>query len=702
MNSISVVIPLLSHHLKYQRAIRSVLDQEQTGHLDVKIVLIAHDKHLDIISLDEFPSVKIITVADELTVYKAIRHCAQQVDTDYVTYLDADDILAPRAIFTWYRAERISQQPVIVGQRRQIYNKKSWIQPIDHADYFLSTNKSFSARMHNSIKGWCIHTELLKSLPSLEVEWFGEVAVAFHVFEQTSLYTKVNYVVYGNNDYLSGRDQPNLYAKRDESTLLEASHLFNYLYFKAVDEDSRIQISIWFESFIVNRGRKYLEMIEDSHKRKEAFEMIAKDLKRISLRKNYAKVWSANNHSLFQIYKTGIQLKSILKIIAKAIKRKPRKASLYPLLCKLPVKKNLVLFESFLGRSYSDNPKAIYQRLIKKRPDMDAVWIFSSPPSSEIAEQCPNWVLKNSMRYFYYMARAEYWVFNTRQPLSLFKPEHTTYLQTWHGTPLKKLGLDMDEVHMAGTNTARYKRNFYKQAQQWDYLISPNHYSSAIFRSAFGFSNQLLEVGYPRNDVLYNANDDHQIKLLKEELNLPKNKKIILYAPTWRDDEFIKKGNYRFDLKLELSRMQKALGEEYIVLLRMHYLISENIDTKQYEGFVYDFSNYHDISDLYLISDLLITDYSSVFFDYAHLNRPIIFFAYDLEKYASTLRGFYFNFEEIVPGPLYTNTNEIVDYIKNIDTLEKTYENRIELFNQTFCHLDNGEAAEKVIDTVFK
>lgn len=374
---------------------------------------------------------------------------------------------------------------------------------------------------------------------------------------------------------------------------------------------------------------------------------------------------------------------------------------LYRLFQKLPIQKNLVLFESFLGRGYSDNPKALYQTLKRQRPELTLVWIFAKEPTADVKASCPNWVLRNSPKYYYYMARARYWIFNTRHPLILKKRRATTYLQTWHGTPLKRLGLDMEEVHMAGTTTEQYKKNFYQQAQEWDYLLSPNTYSSEIFKRAFGFSGTLLESGYPRNDLLYAPDRNQQAETIKRKLDVPSNKKVILYAPTWRDDEFVTKGQYRFNLQLDLQQMQERLGQDYIVLLRMHYLIAEHLDLDAYADFAYDVSSYGDIAELYLISDLLITDYSSVFFDFAHLNRPMLFFTYDLEKYASVLRGFYFDFEAVVPGPLLKESNQVINYIEDIETQSKQYADKYKVFQEQFCGLDDGKASQRVIDTLF-
>src|SRR5699024_8073160 len=218
-----------------------------------------------------------------------------------------------------------------------------------------------------------------------------------------------------------------------------------------------------------------------------------------------------------------------------------------------------------------------------------------------------------SVKWLFLMTRAKYWVSNSRLPLWITKPKNTIYLQTWHGTPLKKLATDMDEVHMPGTDTEKYKENFITESSKWDYLISPNTYSTFIFRRAFQFNKTIIESGYPRNDFLINYNNKESIVSIKKKLKLPNDKKIILYAPTWRDNNFYEVGHYKFDLPLNLNLLANSLSDNYIIILRLHYLVAEQIDLSEYPNFIFDYSFYEDIRDLYLISDILITDYSSVF-----------------------------------------------------------------------------------------
>lgn len=366
----------------------------------------------------------------------------------------------------------------------------------------------------------------------------------------------------------------------------------------------------------------------------------------------------------------------------------------------LPVDSKLVIFESFLGKQYSDSPRAIYEYMAEHNPEYKLIWSMDRSSIPYFKEQGIEMVPRFSIKWLVAMNRARYWVSNSRLPLWIPKPKHTEYLQTWHGTPLKRLAADMKDVQMPGTDIQRYKKNFKKASSKWDYLISPNAYSTEIFRRAFSFDKEVLETGYPRNDYLYNANQDSHISRLKEQMGIDLNKKVLLYAPTWRDNEYHHKGKYKYSSPLNLDKLQADLGEDYVVLMRMHYLVADQLDLSEYEGFVYDFSHYTDIRDLYLVSDILITDYSSVFFDFANLKRPMIFYVYDLEYYRDQLRGFYFDFEKEAPGPLVKTTDELVSAIKSGE--EKFKPEQYEDFYRRFCEWEDGNASRRVVDRFIK
>ncbi|MDQ0185711.1 CDP-glycerol glycerophosphotransferase [Cytobacillus kochii] len=374
---------------------------------------------------------------------------------------------------------------------------------------------------------------------------------------------------------------------------------------------------------------------------------------------------------------------------------------IFKVLGMLPARKNVIVFESFLGKQYSCNPRAIYEYLKINSTGYDMYWSIDPRYEEAFKGKDLQTINRFSISWLLIMARAKYWVFNSRTPLWIPKPKNTIYLQTWHGTPLKKLAADMNEVHMPGTTTEKYKRNFLEESSRWDYLISPNQYSTEIFCRAFNFNKQIIESGYPRNDILNLGNEEDTIKRIKLKLNIPLNKKVILYAPTWRDNEYHQVGMYRFNLKLDLQSLKESLGDEYVILLRMHYLIAENIDITSYKPFVYDVSTYEDIRELYLISDLLITDYSSVFFDYANLRRPMLFYVYDIESYRDQLRGFYFDFEKYAPGPLVKETEQLIEEIKILEKNNFKLPLYFDEFYNRFCSLEEGKSSKKVVETVF-
>lgn len=362
---------------------------------------------------------------------------------------------------------------------------------------------------------------------------------------------------------------------------------------------------------------------------------------------------------------------------------------------RFPMKDNYIIFESFLGKNYSDSPRNIYEYIIENNLDYQCIWVFNDkhrqiPGNAKI-------VKRFSLAYYYYFAVSKYWINNMRQPLHLVKREGNVFLETWHGTPLKKLVFDMKDVYSANP---RYKRDFYMQSRAWDYLLSPNRYSSEIFRSAFKFDNEMLEFGYPRNDILYSPQKEEIVARVKKNIGIPDNKKVVLYAPTWRDDDFYEPGKYKFQLQLDLNKMKETLGDDYVVALRMHYFIADDINVEGLDGFAFNLSKYDDIAELYLISDILITDYSSVFFDYANLKRPILFFTYDLDKYRDQLRGFYLDFENEGPGPLLRTSDAVIDAIANIDEINKQYSDRYAAFYERFCSWHDGKSTEKVVKRV--
>lgn len=383
----------------------------------------------------------------------------------------------------------------------------------------------------------------------------------------------------------------------------------------------------------------------------------------------------------------------------KAIKKDPWKFdhTLYTKFYnKRPINENQIFIESFRGDFYTDSPKYIYEYLMKHYGDKyECVWVKNN--SETVIPGNPKTVKRFTRDYYKAVAQSKYWLINTRQPGRLKKRKGQVIVSTWHGTPLKRLGFDQENIHM---DNPRSKSAYRKDSKQWDYLISPNRFTTNVLRSSFAYDGKVLETGYPRNDILYNATES-DVAQIKRNLNIPLDKKIILYAPTWRDDESFDVGKVKFELKLDLAKLKEALGDEYIILVRTHYFIANRLDLSDVEGFAYDVSRYDDIAELYLISDMLITDYSSVFFDFANLRRPILYYTYDLDKYENVLRGFYIDIRSEVPGPLLYTTEEVIDAVENIDDITEKYSEKYDEFYDRFCYIEDGNASKRIVEEIW-
>lgn len=370
----------------------------------------------------------------------------------------------------------------------------------------------------------------------------------------------------------------------------------------------------------------------------------------------------------------------------------------------IPCQKETILFISFHGRGYSDNPMALHQYITthSQYQKYHCIYAIKNYKQKKIKIDNAKVIEYFSIPYFFYLARSKYWISNCKLPKYVLKKPNQVYLQTWHGTPLKKLAHNIEvpegtTFYRSGMSLEEMRSTYDNDVSKYNYMISPSSFTTEVFQSAFLINKErLIETGYPRNDILSNYQDE-DINRIKTKFNLPKDKKVILYAPTWRDNSFNLKG-YTFKLEVDFKKWQKTLSEEYIVVFKPHYLIVNNFDLESVKDFVYFVDPQEDISTLYLIADILITDYSSVFFDFAILKRPIYFYMYDLESYRDELRGFYLDIYQDLPGQIIEDENLLLEKIKqnNFDY------NKLKLFNHRFNNHEDGNASKRVLEILLK
>lgn len=371
--------------------------------------------------------------------------------------------------------------------------------------------------------------------------------------------------------------------------------------------------------------------------------------------------------------------------------------------------KYTVIFNSFNGRGYTCNPRAVYEYMLQdaKYKDFQFIWVFKEPEKYEFLKSNRNTYLVKygTKSYHKAVARAKYWIFNYRVSDHIYPKKDQVYVQCWHGTPLKRLGYDLKNTYNVMNTTQEIYKKYKTDAKKLRYLLSPSAFATEKFISAWNLKavnkeNCVVQIGYPRNDFLFKYTDE-DAERIKENLGLDRcGKKIILYAPTWRDNQHDSAIGYTYKTEVDFDYLQQRLGDDYVILFRAHYLVANSFDFSKYEGFVYDVSGVDDIRELYVVSDMLITDYSSVFFDYANLCRPILFYMYDYELYESELRGFYISVDEL-PGPIVKDEEALADEIRGNDG-KYIFNEKYERFNKKYNGLEDGGASKRLVEECFR
>ncbi|GAA2367332.1 hypothetical protein GCM10010404_22320 [Nonomuraea africana] len=385
--------------------------------------------------------------------------------------------------------------------------------------------------------------------------------------------------------------------------------------------------------------------------------------------------------------------KAVLARVKRAAFRRlstPRiKLNVYKALIRVvPPRKDLALFEADCGKGYTGSPRAVYEEIRRRGLPVSAVWSVARGRAAFPRDA--TLVRRGSWRYVWTMARAGIWVDSHGFPLDYPKPRGTRYLQTWHGQGIKSIGFDAPDLR---ADFPGPREQWRRAVARWDALISPSAEFSRYFVPALGYTGPVLRYGSPRCDALVHGSPPSG---LRERLEIPPDRRILLYAPTYRDGA----KSSGISVRVDLEALAEALADEWVLLLRTHPV--ERFRVPQHvRHFVRPVGSYSEINDLMLLSDALLTDYSSVMCDYAVTGKPMLFFIDDWDEYRLTERGVNTDLPSIAPGPCVTTDAELIECLRNLPAVHASFAGKYAAFRALWCADERGDASAKVVADFF-
>ncbi|MFF7825834.1 CDP-glycerol glycerophosphotransferase family protein [Streptomyces rochei] len=355
-----------------------------------------------------------------------------------------------------------------------------------------------------------------------------------------------------------------------------------------------------------------------------------------------------------------------------------------------PLDPGLVVYCAYWGRGYTCNPAAIHAKARELAPHLRSVFLVEADQAHTVPKDVDHAVI-GSRRYWEVLARATYLVNNANFAEGVVKRPGSVHLQTQHGTPLKTMGVDQSTYPVVAAASGSFTK-LLGRVDRWDYNLSANRHSTRMWERAYPGSYEQLEYGYPRNDVYCTATAE-DVARVRRALGVPEGKTAVLYAPTHRDWE----AGFGAGA-LDLEAFCEAAGEDVVVLLRAHYFYDRGGRSAP-SGRVIDVTAHRSAEDVCLAADALVTDYSSIMFDYANLDRPIVVYADDWEVYRET-RGVYFDLMAAPPGPVARTPEELARVFRDGSWAGRESTALRAAFRERFCEFDDGRAAERVVRRV--
>lgn len=348
-------------------------------------------------------------------------------------------------------------------------------------------------------------------------------------------------------------------------------------------------------------------------------------------------------------------------------------------------KNNLVLINNYGGIRYSDSPKVIFEYIRSRKTfnGLDIVWAFTDVEKYSWLSGC-RIVKQDSFQYFITALKAKYWISNVNIERGLhFKKSQTVYLNTWHGMPFKKIG-----------NSVKGRNDY--NCSNINFWCAESDHSAEIYIRDFNVRPEsILRCGLPRNDRLYNVKEN-DVKDLKAKMGLPLDKKVISYIPTWRDSKDGGK-HYDFSLPMDINKWKDRLSKDYILLFRAHHF-TNHLSNLKVDNFIMDYSDYPDINDIFIVSDIMISDYSASMADYSILERPIISFGYDYDDY-DVDRGFYEDIEKVIPNGVMRTEDEVLGHILTMNYDEECKKTKAMIKDKYVTY--GGKATETCVKNLF-
>lgn len=348
-----------------------------------------------------------------------------------------------------------------------------------------------------------------------------------------------------------------------------------------------------------------------------------------------------------------------------------------------------VVFENFAGRGYGDNPKYIAKELLLRDKGYDLVWIVRSGSNYQFPKGIRT-VEAGTWRELYELATAKFWVDNNRKAAHIVKNKRQRYIQTWHGFyPLKKIEKDAEM-----SLSAAYVKSAKHDASMTDLMISGCKVRTRLYQSSFWYKGEIAEWGTPRNDIFFDGTNYKET--VRSHFGIDPEKKVVLYAPTFRDDHSV--AAYDLDYARLLKNVEEKFGGSWVCFIRLHPAVREMSQGLSYPENCVDASSYDDIQELFSASDLLITDYSDCMFEYTLTKRPVILYASDIDTYVQG-RGFYYDIHDL-PYPIVTDNDGLSQIILSFDEVQ--YQEKIEAFLKEIESYERGEASKLTVDYIIE